>query len=580
MWKKYNKIAGGGATMPTNAVQTAKRSVSGDHDDLDESQLEQELCRLQRQLHAMEGDRRAYSEETCNLLRKQKSEIASLKKENEEIGKVLRLAKSDRNVSADGRDIEKLLTLIDQLDEYKTKCVREEREIKQLDSEIARVQDMINEEQKLMGSVTEETASIIVSKRLRITENRLNQELMKFNNQLATNARLREELDHLRQEKAVFDSLHKRLTKRLEDTKHQISDCIAQASSAYEERDEAQTKMIALKERSDKDMAQQEMEMKELLRIIKHDDMLKEFMGVKAQDRHDFREEESAKRLKGKDTADHETDVEKQTIRQLEKAFERVTDATGESDITTIVNNFIRKEDENFALYNYVNELNDALEAIQEETANTQEEIKRFHDENIKSEDNRRKMIREMELEAERFVREADDAEQQNTVVCKVLDEMRVGVEKLFKEADCDSSTISDMLGSDEGVTNKNILQYMGIIEQRTMELLKLQQYIQMQKEPPKTERKDSKGQPATTPSQQNKKSPRQSLVVIAPPNPNEEDELTADGELRPLTRDELKRLVMHNLTVRPPPSVDARKKSPPKRNKTSPRPSKPAQLL
>lgn len=58
--------------MPTNPVQTAKRSVSGDHDDQDESQLEQELCRLQRQLHAMEGDRRAYSEDTCNLLRKQK----------------------------------------------------------------------------------------------------------------------------------------------------------------------------------------------------------------------------------------------------------------------------------------------------------------------------------------------------------------------------------------------------------------------------------------------------------------------------------------------------------------------------
>ena len=36
------------------------------------------------------------------------------------------------------------------------------------------------------------------------------------------------------------------------------------------------------------------------------------------------------------------------------------------------------------------------------------------------------------------------------------------------------------MLGSEEGVTNKNILQYMGIIEQRTMELVQLQQYIQM----------------------------------------------------------------------------------------------------
>lgn len=65
-----------------------------------------------------------------------RSEIANLEKESEEIGKVLRLAKSDRNVSADGRDIDKLLTLIDKLDDYKTQCVREEREIKELDSEV------------------------------------------------------------------------------------------------------------------------------------------------------------------------------------------------------------------------------------------------------------------------------------------------------------------------------------------------------------------------------------------------------------------------------------------------------------
>ena len=65
-------------------------------------------------------------------------------------------------------------------------------------------------------------------------------------------------------------------------------------------RDEAQNKMLALKERSDKDMAQQEIEMKELQRIIQHDNKLKEFMGIKIHDRADLKEEEQAKKLKGK----------------------------------------------------------------------------------------------------------------------------------------------------------------------------------------------------------------------------------------------------------------------------------------
>ena len=61
-----------------------------------------------------------------------------------------------------------------------------------------------------------------------------------------------------------------------------------------------------------------------------------------------------------------------------------------------------------------------------------------------------------------------------------MLDELRSGVDQLFRSIQCDSSVIQDMLGSDDRVSNKNILQYMGIIEQKTMELLQAQQYLQM----------------------------------------------------------------------------------------------------
>ncbi|XP_052799352.1 coiled-coil domain-containing protein 63-like [Mya arenaria] len=553
--------------MPVNPGNTAKRSVCDD-DAQDEFQMESELRRLQRQLHVMEGDRRAYSEESCNLLRKQQAEIEALHAESEEIGKVLRLARSERNQGGESRDIERLLNLIDRLDECKRMYRDEERETKQLDTEIQNVQELIAQERKLVGSVSEQDSQVIVSKRLRVTENRLDQELIKFNKQLATNARLREELDHLRQEKAVFDAIYRRLTGQLEDTKRNISDCITQASHAYDERDEAQTKMIALKERSDKDNAQQEVEMKELLRIIRHDDRLKEFMGVKSQDRADLREEEHAKKMKGKTSTDGDSDMEKHTIRQLEDAFARITAATGEGDIGTIVADYIRKEDQNFALYNFVNEQNDAVEALQEEISALQTEIARFRDDEVKFEQNRHTMIREMEITAERYCQEMEEADKKNTVICKVLDEIRVAVENLFKEAGCDSSTICDMLGSEQGVTYKNILQYMGLIEQRTMELIKIQQYIQMKKEPPKQERKDGKSGPATPASQNSRRaSPRYTQIAIVPPHTGEEEELLDESELRPLTRKEIKDMVMKNLGSRIVGAGDQRKRSG-KRNK------------
>ena len=54
-----------------------------------------------------------------------------------------------------------------------------------------------------------------------------------------------------------------------------------------------------------------------------------------------------------------------------------------------------------------------------------------------------------------------------------------VGVESLFNKANCDSTAITELLGGYAGVTDNNILQYMGIIEQRCNELLRLQSFIQ-----------------------------------------------------------------------------------------------------
>ena len=53
------------------------------------------------------------------------------------------------------------------------------------------------------------------------------------------------------------------------------------------------------------------------------------------------------------------------------------------------------------------------------------------------------------------------------------------GVESLFNKAGCDSTAITELLGGHAGVTDNNILQYMGIIEQRCNELLHLQSFIQ-----------------------------------------------------------------------------------------------------
>jgi len=70
--------------------------------------------------------------------------------------------------------------------------------------------------------------------------------------------------------------------------------------------------MLALKEKSDKEMIQYNVELKEIRRILEHDRKLKEFMTVKAQERE--MDEESLARKRKKDAAE-----------KAEKAEEAIT---------------------------------------------------------------------------------------------------------------------------------------------------------------------------------------------------------------------------------------------------------------
>ena len=53
------------------------------------------------------------------------------------------------------------------------------------------------------------------------------------------------------------------------------------------------------------------------------------------------------------------------------------------------------------------------------------------------------------------------------------------GIDSVFTKIDCDSDGITSLLGGHAGVNNLTILLYLGVVEQRTNDLLQLQAFIQ-----------------------------------------------------------------------------------------------------
>lgn len=61
----------------------------------------------------------------------------------------------------------------------------------------------------------------------------------------------------------------------------------------------------------------------------------------------------------------------------IEDAFDQIKQQTGISSIEEIVTSFIKADEQNYSLYNYVNLLNSEIDMIEEQNKHIEEEIRR-----------------------------------------------------------------------------------------------------------------------------------------------------------------------------------------------------------
>jgi len=435
---------------------------------------EQELEKCVRHLRLMETDREDYTLKTRNNISKQHAEMSVLEREHEELMKNHRLAGSKQNQSADDKNMKKLGELLDEEDEISTAINDTLNNIKEMKEQIRIKERTKDQQRKNMGGVNNSQLKQVKTQKLKkVLENRLDHEYTQFNSLLNENKCYREMIEHLRTEKALFDKKENVCQKKMKHLKQDRGRFLEESIAATEARDDAQMRMVALKEKCEKDAAQFEVEYKELKRIIDHDKKLRDFMETKAEERSEM-EEESTRRRK------MESDKEKgekaeETVESYEEAFEKIKRVTGIDDIDLLVKRFIEVEDKNFALFNYVNELNNDTETLQDEIDGIENEVRKFKDEGVKLEDERKAILRNLEEKLAQTQDKIQAREQQSKHTTKILDQLKEGTDSLFNKINCDRTMIDDMLGATSGVTESNMMQYLGIIEQRTNELLQIQ---------------------------------------------------------------------------------------------------------
>jgi len=90
-----------------------------------------------------------------------------------------------------------------------------------------------------------------------------------------------------------------------------------------------------------------------------------------------------------------------------------------------------------------------------------------------RADNERKKALAQLEETLTKAESETAAYELRCTNTAKVLAQMKTGVLRLFERIGCDKTSLTDMLGN-TGISENNIMQYLGIIEQRTNEILQL----------------------------------------------------------------------------------------------------------
>lgn len=521
--------------------------------------VDAELANLQRTSRMTDRNRKQYSEDAQNEIRKQRLAIERLRKENEHLKEEIALQnRSSSKLSSQSMSAQ-IARLQDQADVYIRKIEMEKRALEEADKQVKVLTTQLLQSQQERGKQGGVNAArdneMAVNKSIRILENRLDKALVKFNDALAYNKQLREQIDNLRRERVVFDEIQQKLARELQEKKKQMAQVIEVSNVAYEARDQAQNEINLLKAQTDREQGAFESEIRELNRMIEQDKKLKERIG-QSETAHRGKltvdEEKNLKRtvVKGnwniaKEKAAKAASAEK--VQSFEEAFAQIQAATGISNIDELVNTFIDAEDQNFSLFNYVNELNNEVEKLEEQIAEIKQDIEKYKGQGGQNDRQRKKLLKDLEDRLAATESKADQYEQKSLKASKTVAALEAGIQSIFGKIGCSNSTVSEMLGT-MGVTESNIMQYLGIIEQRTNELL--QMWKSQQASAAAAAPLDSTS--GTTIHPGPSAPPGGVSISIDPPMIGDDDDSeddSDDDDERPLSRDELKAKTIRGLS-------------------------------
>eukprot|EP00242_Pyramimonas_sp_CCMP2087_P016393 CAMPEP_0198197548 /NCGR_PEP_ID=MMETSP1445-20131203/1131_1 /TAXON_ID=36898 /ORGANISM="Pyramimonas sp., Strain CCMP2087" /LENGTH=540 /DNA_ID=CAMNT_0043866861 /DNA_START=245 /DNA_END=1867 /DNA_ORIENTATION=- len=518
---------------------------------------EMDLTDMHRKYRIMENNRKNYSEDSQAIIKRQRQVIDKIKMENEKLQTEYNSKTQEDNLITPQLH-KHLLYLQDQADIFSRKIELERRRLDELDQACQLAHSkMLEKRAQLGGCNAAKEDDVAAQKQVKVLENRLDKALLKFNEALSNNKVLREEIDGLRRERAIFDEIYAKLQRDLQDKKKEIANVIEISNISYEARDQAQNEIAALKAQADKEYTIWHHEMQELWMMVEHEKRLQDqmrrdqiFNNLPAP-----KDEEDQLKIANTYAPDKSTkkndsleDHMAAKVSNYDEVFAKIQAATGIAEMDELVLSFIKAEDKNYSLFNFANELNQDIERLEEVVQQLQEDETTLKGEDAVGDTTSKSRLKVLQGKLTGAEGKTKMYNEKGESGQDTIEHLKAGIEAVLASLEIVPKD-PDLLS--EGVTEQNLVVLLGLIEQRGNEIMQTKAKCGSQAVVP-AELALSGRVLGTGPHAP----PGAGQLVIQPPTTTDDqfsDDNDSDDEFddRPLTRNELEAKTLRNISKR-----------------------------
>eukprot|EP00879_Flechtneria_rotunda_P012214 GHRR01012756.1.p1 GENE.GHRR01012756.1~~GHRR01012756.1.p1 ORF type:complete len:569 (+),score=227.55 GHRR01012756.1:229-1935(+) len=422
-----------------------------------------------------------------SVVEKQRAAIEKLRQQNAKLKEDL-LLENKFSIRPSNPSATVLINkLQDEADLYTRKIQLERRKVLMLHQQMEQLQSKLGSTRTAMGGIfSAKEKSQALQKQIKILENRLEKQFIKYNEAITYNKQLREQIDNLRRERLMFEAINTNLDKELARIKRNIADTITSVNDAHIAKEKALSEVNALKLAAEKEHAAFEEEWRQLTHIIDDDRRAREVARQNEMAERERRTQELLKSCEASAANKKKAvrsswaigvnkvmaqNVSHEKVRLFTEAFAKIQEATGIQDIDKLVAAFNGAEDANYTLFNYVNEVNSEIEAMEDNIGHVRQEIEAYMAQAHASEASANVAINSTYAKCAAAEAKATAYEHKLAEAADVMEQLKAGISSLFETAGCNTDAVRVLLGGEE-LTEANMLAHLGIIEQRSNEVL------------------------------------------------------------------------------------------------------------